>query len=94
MVEQSGRGRERALVNDDGRWYDAGTLVRLEREPAQPSRLRLVVDGAASREVVACRRLRLNGCPMLEVTLRQAQRCTRGEAVPAAPVTVTGQEAS
>ena len=73
MTEHPGRVTQRALVGDDGQWYDAGTTVRLERAPSQPGQLRLVVDEAGGREVLGCRRLQLSGRPMLEVLLRPVQ---------------------
>ena len=72
MSDPSGAIRQRALVNDDGQWYDAGTIVRTERTPAEPSQFRLVVDSRGDREVLECRRGVINGRPVLVVTLRRA----------------------
>ncbi len=71
MGEHGGAVRERALVTDDGQWYEVGTIVRLERVPSARGQFRLVADGRGDREVLECRRFSMNDRPMLAVTLRR-----------------------
>ena len=71
MGERAGAVRERALVADDGQWYDAGATVRIERTPSAPGQFRLVPDSRGDREVLECRRVLMNDRPMLVVTLHR-----------------------
>ena len=71
MGEHDGVVQERALVNDDGQWYETGTIVRIERAPSARGQFRLVVDGRGNREVLGCRRFSMDDRPMLTVTLRR-----------------------
>ena len=70
MGERSGAVRQQTLVADVGQWYDAGTIVRIERA-AEPGQLRLIPDSRGDREVLACRRVPMMDRPMLVVTLHR-----------------------
>ena len=72
MGERSGAIRERAVVPDTGQWYDVGATVRIERLPSERGQFRLTPDSRGDREVLECRRVAMNGRPMLVVTLRRA----------------------
>jgi hypothetical protein len=72
MGERNGTVRERAVVPDTGQWYDAGATARIERKPSERGQFRLTPDSRGDREVLECRRVAMNGRPMLVVTLRRA----------------------